>query len=117
MVAEAKMRLAPDNAGALALVNALRAARQAPALGSIVLVNPNNLYQTNTMLAERGREMYYEWVRRTDLIRFGVFTKLWPYKPADDAKYILFPIPSQALAANPISYKTPVINIFRASSW
>lgn len=108
MVAEAKMRLAsPDNAGALALVNALRAARQAPALGSIVLVNPNNLYQTNTMLAERGREMYYEWVRRTDLIRFGVFTKLWPYKPADDAKYILFPIPSQALAANPNLVQNP----------
>lgn len=108
MVAEAQMRKAtPDNAAALTLVNALRAARNAPALASIILVNTNNLYQPNTMLAERGREMYWEYVRRTDLIRFGVFTKPWSYKPADDPKYLLFPIPSQALAANPNLKQNP----------
>jgi starch-binding outer membrane protein, SusD/RagB family len=108
MVAEAKMRAAaPDNAGALTLINNLRAARGATALTSLTLVNTANTYASNTVLAERGRELYYEWVRRTDLIRFGVFLKPWPYKPADDAKYLLFPIPSQALAANPNLKQNP----------
>jgi starch-binding outer membrane protein, SusD/RagB family len=108
MVAEAKMRAAtPDNAGALTMVNALRAARGAAALPSITLVNAANTFDPKTMLAERGRELYWEWVRRTDLIRFGVFLKPWPYKPADDPKYLLFPIPSQALGANPNLKQNP----------
>jgi starch-binding outer membrane protein, SusD/RagB family len=108
MVAEAMMRKAsPDNAGALAMVNTLRAARGAAALPSMTLVNTANTYDAKTMLAERGRELYWEWVRRTDLIRSGVFLKPWPYKPADDPKYLLFPIPSQALAANPNLKQNP----------
>ncbi|WP_018617062.1 RagB/SusD family nutrient uptake outer membrane protein [Segetibacter koreensis] len=102
MVAEAKMRAsAPDNAGALALVNALRVARSATPLTAMPLVNTANVYDPNTLLAERGRELYWEGVRRTDLIRFGVFTKAWAYKPASDARNLVFPIPSSALAANP----------------
>lgn len=102
MVAEAKMRAAtPDNAGALAMVNALRAARGATALSSMTLVNANNIADPNTLLAERGRELYWEIVRRTDLVRFGVFTKAWSLKPASSNKYLVFPIPSSALAANP----------------
>jgi starch-binding outer membrane protein, SusD/RagB family len=102
MVAEAKLRAAsPDNAGALLLVNELRTVRKAGALPSLTLVNTSNLYDPNTLLCERGREMYWESVRRTDLIRFGVFNKPWQYKPSDDPKYLVFPIPSQALAANP----------------
>ncbi len=103
MVAEAKMRAAAaDNAGALVMVNSLRAARGASALtSSMTLVNTTNTYAPNTLLAERGREMYWEGVRRTDLIRFGVFTKAWAYKAASDPKYLVFPIPTQALAANP----------------
>jgi hypothetical protein len=108
MVAEAKMRAAtPDNAGALALVNALRGSRSAAPLTSMILVNPNDVYAPATLLAERGREMYWEAVRRTDLIRFGVFTKAWAYKPASDPKYLLFPIPTQALAANPNLRQNP----------
>lgn len=102
MVAEAMMRKAtPDNAGALAMVNALRATRKADPLPSLTLVNPNNIYDPNALLTERGRELYWEAVRRTDLIRFGVFLKPWQYKPNDNPKYLVFPIPSQALAANP----------------
>ena len=102
MVAEAKLRSAsPDAAGALALVNTLRAARGAAALPSISLVDPSNLYASNTILTERGRELYWETVRRTDLIRFGVYNKIWQYKPTDDPKYLVFPVPNQALAANP----------------
>ncbi|MEO5892185.1 MAG: RagB/SusD family nutrient uptake outer membrane protein [Ferruginibacter sp.] len=103
MVAEAKMRAtAPDNAGALVLVNQLRTARgAAPLPSTMTLVNTNNVYDPNTLLAERGRELYWEIVRRTDLIRFGVFMKAWALKPASDAAHLVFPIPSSALAANP----------------
>lgn len=107
MVAEAMMRKAtPDNAGALTLVNGLRAARGAAPLASMTLVSATN-YAPNTLLAERGRELYWEYVRRTDLIRFGVFLRPWPYKPADNPKYLLFPIPSQSLAANPNLVQNP----------
>ncbi len=102
MVAEAKMRAAAsDNAGAMALVNALRIARGATPLVTMPLVNPANVDDPNTLLAERGRELWCEKVRRTDLIRFGVFNVLWQYKPSDDPKYLVYPVPTQALAANP----------------
>jgi starch-binding outer membrane protein, SusD/RagB family len=60
-------------------------------------------------LAERGRELYWESVRRTDLIRFKAFQMTWQYKPAtgDDPKYIVFPIPNQALAVNPNLTQNP----------
>jgi hypothetical protein len=109
MVAEAKKRAAaPDDAGALTLVNTLRAARgAAPILPTMALVNTANTFDPKTLLAERGREMYWEYVRRTDLIRFGVFLKPWPYKPADDPKYLLMAVPAQALAANPNLTQNP----------
>ena len=100
MVAEAKART-NDAAGALTMVNALRAARGAPALSTMALVNPNNVEDPKTLLAERGRELYWESVRRTDLIRFGVYLKPWQYKTSVDAKNLVFPVPNQALAANP----------------
>ncbi len=52
------------------------------------------------MLAERGRELFQESLRRTDLIRFGAWGNAWWEKgthPAD--KFILFPIPSEQIAA------------------
>ena len=102
MVAEAKMRATTtDMPGALKLVNDLRAARGAEALTTMTLADPNNVYAPSTLLAERGRELYWEATRRTDLIRFGMFTKPWAYKAASNAKYLVFPIPTQALAANP----------------
>jgi hypothetical protein len=102
MVAEAKMRAATaDNAGALLMVNELRAARGAAPMTTMPLVNPNNVADPRTLLAERGRELYWEIHRRTDLIRFGVFQKPWALKPASDATHLVFPIPTSALAANP----------------
>lgn len=106
MVAEAMMRTG-NNAGALTLVNGLRAARGAAPLPSITLVNSSNVDDPRTLLAERGRELYWEGVRRTDLIRFGVYNVLWQYKPSDDPKYLLFPIPTQSLAANPNLKQNP----------
>lgn len=102
MVAEAKMRSNTDVPGAMTLINALRTARGASVIvGTLPLVNVNNVDDPNTLLAERGRELYWEGVRRTDLIRFGVYLKPWGLKPTDDPKYLLYPVPTQALAANP----------------
>jgi hypothetical protein len=102
MVAEAKMRSNTDIPGAMTLINALRTARGASVIaGTLPLVNVNNVDDPNTLLAERGRELYWEGVRRTDLIRFGVYLKPWGLKPTDDPKYLLYPVPTQALAANP----------------
>jgi starch-binding outer membrane protein, SusD/RagB family len=106
MVAEAKARTG-DAAGALTMVNALRAARGATPLATMALVNTGNVEDPNTLLAERGRELYWESVRRTDLQRFGVYLKPWQYKPSDDPKNLLFPVPNQALAANPNLKQNP----------
>lgn len=114
-VAEAMMRQAtPDNAGALALVNSLRAARGAAALATLPLgpttapVGGTSVVDDpNCLLAERGRELYWESQRRTDLIRFGVFLTPWQYKPTDDPKYLLFPVPNQALGVNPNLAQNP----------
>jgi hypothetical protein len=108
MVAEAKMRAAAaDVPGALTLINGLRAARGASTVVTMPLVNPANAEDPKTLLAERGREFYWESLRRTDLIRFGVFLLPWQYKPSDDPKYLLFPVPNQALAVNPNLKQNP----------
>ena len=73
----------------------LRAARGAASLPSIKLVNTANIYDLNTILAERGREFYWETFRRTDMQRFGVFLNTWQYKPSDDPKNLLYPIPAR----------------------
>lgn len=61
------------------------------------------------ILDERGRELYWEGVRRTDLIRFGLFTSaayVWPFKGgvpngmSVDSRYNVFPIPSTDLSVN-----------------
>jgi len=107
MVAEAELRINAADPNALILVNGLRTARKAAPLPSLTLVNKANIYDQNTLVAERGRELYWESFRRTDLERFGVYNNLWQYKPSDDPKYLLFPIPSQALAANPNLKQNP----------
>lgn len=61
------------------------------------------------ILNERGRELYWEGFRRTDLIRFGQFTQgtyLWPWKgnvaagSAVSPDFALFPIPETELLSN-----------------
>lgn len=62
------------------------------------------------ILDERGRELYWEATRRTDLIRYGLFTGgtyIWQWKGgvadgrATDSKYNTYPIPTAELSANP----------------
>jgi len=92
MRAEAKLRKNNDVAGALADVNAIRAARTfstpAPALTTLDL---------DLLLRERGFELYWEMVRRTDLIRFGKFEGKWTEKTDGNPQKRLFPIPQTAI--------------------
>jgi hypothetical protein len=106
MVAEALYRTGETD-DALDMVNDLRIARGAPALATMTLVNPANIHAPNTLLAERGRELYWEGFRRSDLIRFGVYLSDWQYKQVNDPRNLVFPIPSQALAANPNLTQNP----------
>jgi len=68
------------------------------------------------ILDERARELFFEGFRRTDLIRYGLFTSgsyVWPFKGGAKtgvgvASYRnLFPIPSTDLAANPNLKQNP----------
>lgn len=51
---------------------------------------------------ELGREFLGERHRRTDLIRWNRFGAEWWDKPADGADKSIFPIPNQAINANPL---------------
>lgn len=66
-------------------------------------------YTLDEMLDERGRELYWECWRRSDLIRFGKFTSgdyLWRWKgnvymgTGVDSKFNLMPIPSNEINSN-----------------
>lgn len=87
-----------DTGSALTYVNTLRAARNAAPLASI---------DATTMLNERGYELFWEGLRRTDQIRFGDFNNAWEEKPASDAIRNIYPIPNTALGANPNLTQNP----------
>lgn len=93
MKAEAIMRGGTSGTTALAVVNGLRANRGAAALGTL---------DDAAMLDERGRELYWEGIRRVDLIRFEKFNDDWDEKGDNkDPFRVLFCIPQQALDSNP----------------
>jgi starch-binding outer membrane protein, SusD/RagB family len=76
---------------ALTLVNEIRDRADATPLGALT---------EGVLLAERGRELFQEGLRRTDLIRFGAWGNAWWEKPAhSDAHKVLFPIPFQQIQA------------------
>ena len=89
-LAEAQYRLG-QTASALVLVNNIRSRSG---------VTPYTALTDDSLLAERGREMYAEMTRRQDLIRFGKFNAAWWEKGVSDAKYKLFPIPKPQTDAN-----------------
>jgi starch-binding outer membrane protein, SusD/RagB family len=97
MKAEALLRTGKA-ADALTIVNQIRAVRGASALAVL---------DEQTLLDERGRELYWEGWRRQDLIRFGKFLQPWQEKPASDPKFLLFPIPANQLAVNPNLTQNP----------
>ncbi len=54
-----------------------------------------------SLLAERGREMFFEGHRRQDQIRFGTFNVAWWEKAADGPERNTFPIPQWVIDSNP----------------
>ena len=93
MKAEAILRGGTDAETPLSIVNGIRTKRGASLLGSVSLTN---------LLAERGRELYLEGWRRTDMIRFGVFNNPVQERPtASDGFKVVYPIPNIALSSNP----------------
>jgi len=112
MYAEAHLRGGSGGnlATAIGYVNQLRQRAFNGPSGNVVSID------LDFILQERGRELYWEGHRRTDLIRYGRFTGgvyVWPWKgftrngSATDAKYNLFPIPFSDLTANPNLTPTP----------
>ncbi len=89
--AEALWRKSAGDATALALVNQIRARAGQPAFASLTADN---------LLAERGREMFFEAWRRSDLIRFGKYNEARQWKPASADCKQLWPIPRQQIDAN-----------------
>lgn len=99
-----------DAATALTYINKLRGRaydnNPESTLGNIT----GSQLNLNFILDEKGREMYWEAQRRTDLVRYDKLTTadyMWAWKgnalagKAVDAKYNLFPIPTSDLLANP----------------
>jgi hypothetical protein len=111
MYAEAVVRGATTGnlATAVDYVNQIRTRAGATTISSANLT-------LDFLLAERGRELFWECHRRTDLIRFGKFTggsKIWQWKGgvmngmATDSYRDLMPIPSKTIQANPTLKQNP----------
>jgi starch-binding outer membrane protein, SusD/RagB family len=74
-------------------VNQVRTVRGVASLASITEAN---------LLAERGRELYWEGWRRNDMVRFRTFVNPFDQKPTTTPDFrAVYPIPQQALDTNP----------------
>jgi starch-binding outer membrane protein, SusD/RagB family len=91
MKAEAAWRQG-NNGVALQFVNQVRERANADPLTSV---------DADVLLAERGRELFAEGHRRSDLIRFGRYNDAWWEKAQSAPFRNLFPIPENQLQANP----------------
>jgi len=103
--AEALWRQNPASTEALALVNQIRVRSG---------VDPFDNLTADRLLAERGRELFFEQTRRQDLIRFaGIdggetrFNDPWKYKQLSGAFRNVAPIPENQLQANPNLVQNP----------
>jgi len=105
--AEALWRLNPGSGEALVLVNEIR--RRAG-------VDPFESLDADKILAERGREHFFEHLRRTDLIRFAGkegetrFNDSWWEKDVSPSFVNVFPIPTDQLEANSNLVQNPGFN-------
>ena len=98
-------------ANALTYLNAVRQRAYGNATANFAALPP-----VDTILAERGRELLFEASRRTDLIRFGVFTGgtyVWAWKGGTPGGSSLpsfrdlYPLPANELIANPNLQQNP----------
>ena len=103
MRAEAKLRKGGGEAAALQDVNTIRAARTAR-----IVPPPLTSMSLDLLYRERGFELYWEMVRRTDMIRFGKYEGTWTEKNNTDKQKRIFPIPQTAVdgASNLPGYLT-----------
>jgi hypothetical protein len=101
-----------DRAQALAYVNALRQRAFGDASGNIA----DGALTLEFILDERGRELLWEAHRRTDLVRYGLFTGgdyLWQWKGglqagrATESFRDLYPLPASELTTNPNLEQNP----------
>lgn len=102
--AEATLRGGSGDMGAaLGYVNELRKRAWGSNAGNVSAID------LNFIIEERGRELYWELLRRTDLIRFDMFTTskyIWQWKGgvpegrAVDPKYNIFPLAASDVSAN-----------------
>nr|WP_084406955.1 RagB/SusD family nutrient uptake outer membrane protein [Pedobacter panaciterrae] len=99
MLAECKMR-AGDKAGATDLINAVRK-RNFTSNTDPNPVTAANL-DANRMLDEWSIEFLGEGRRRTDLIRWNMFTTAawWDHQPSGSVNLNRFPVPTQAISGN-----------------
>ncbi|SMC00520.1 RagB/SusD domain protein [Hymenobacter roseosalivarius DSM 11622] len=105
-----------DRALALSYVNQIRARAFNNRAGSAITAAQ---LTPEFLLDERGRELYWEGYRRTDLIRYNRFvegTYLWPWKGGVaggrgvDAFRVLYPLPSSDLSVNQNLKQNPGYN-------
>jgi hypothetical protein len=100
MKAEALWRIDPGSSEALALVNQVRNRSYEPD-------QPLQQLTAQNLLDERGREMFYEGVRRQDLIRFGVYGNPTEFMPGSEPCKELWPIPAVQLTLQPNIWQNP----------
>ncbi len=95
-----------DKTTAVGYINDLRKRAYGNTSGNIAFAD----LTLDFVLAERGRELYWEGHRRTDLVRYDLLTTatyLWPWKggaasgTSVDKKYNIFPIPATNRTTNP----------------
>ncbi len=106
MAAEAALRGGGSTGQAVEYFNRVRERAYQGSLGNVTAEE----LTLDLILEERGRELYWECHRRTDLIRFGQFTDgsyVWNWKGGVmDGQQVpsfrnVYPIPDQDLNANP----------------
>ena len=113
MYAESAARTNTNLSTALGYVNDIRSNRNAASVSESDLTATVDGIDFKFFLDERARELYWECVRRTDLIRFDCFTTdkyVWEWKGnakdgvAVNDKFNYYPIPANELSANPNLY-------------
>jgi hypothetical protein len=112
IAAEALLRTGGDRVQALAYVNAIRTRAYGNTSANITDAELTLPF----ILDERGRELLFEAHRRSDLIRYGLFTGgayLWSWKggalagTATETFRDLYPLPASELTTNPNLVQNP----------
>jgi hypothetical protein len=101
-----------DATTALGYINKLRTRAYGNTSGNITA----GQLTTNFILDERARELFWEGFRRTDLVRYGLFTSssyLWPFKGGAKGGtgvadfHNIYPIPDADRSVNPNLKQNP----------